>query len=107
MALTHYEMYSLNSKYNPPPVGSLVANAMKQNQDLLYSLTHFDLSENPLGESQGPLVFLKEPQTVTTLNLSKCGLNFELVSQYMHSVIPYTSLCMYSAYRYVHIHVCV
>ena len=54
---------------------------MKQNQDLLYSLTHFDLSENPLGpESQGPLVFLKEPQTVTTLNLSKCSLNFELVS---------------------------
>ncbi|XP_011408682.2 PREDICTED: F-actin-uncapping protein LRRC16A-like, partial [Amphimedon queenslandica] len=53
---------------------------MKQNQDLLYSLTHLDLSENPLGpESQGPLVFLKEPQTVTTLNLSKCGLNFELV----------------------------
>ena len=69
-------------------VGSLIANAMKQNQDLLYSLTHFDLSENPLGpDSQGPLVFLKEPQTVTTLNLSKCGLNFELVSKYIHSVI--------------------
>ena len=55
---------------------------MKRNSDLLYSLTHFDISANPqLGlDPQGTLVFIQEPQTIASLNLSKCGLNFDLVS---------------------------
>ena len=61
-------------------VGAQLAQAMKKNQDLLYSLTHYDLSDNPIGpDSQAALGFIQEPQTITVLNLSKCGLNFDLV----------------------------
>ena len=61
----------------------MLAQSMKKNQDLLYSLTHLDLSANPLlsSDPQGALVFIQEPQTIATLNLSKCGLNFDVVSE--------------------------
>ena len=45
-----------------------------------YSLVYLDLSGNPLGpDPQGALGFIQEPQTIATLNLSQCGLNFEFV----------------------------
>jgi len=53
---------------------------MKQNRTMQYSLVHLDLSGNPLGpDPQGALTFLQEPNTIARLNLSKCGINFELV----------------------------
>ena len=70
-------------------VGALIGQSMKRNSDLLYSLTHFDLSANPqLGlDPQGTLVFIQEPQTIASLNLSKCGLNFDLVSTRTYTCI--------------------
>lgn len=54
---------------------------MMANKFMQHSLVHLDLSANPLGpDPQGALGFLKDPQTVATLNLSNCGLNFEFVS---------------------------
>ena len=54
---------------------------MKQNKNMQYTLVHFDLSGNPLGpDPQGALGFIQEPQTIATLNLSQCNLNFEFVA---------------------------
>ena len=54
---------------------------MLNNKLMKNSLVHLDLSSNPLGpDPQGSLGFLKEPQTIATLNLSNCGLSFEFVS---------------------------
>lgn len=53
---------------------------MKQNKNMQYTLVDFDLSGNPLGpDPQGALSFVQEPQTIATLNLSQCNLNFEFV----------------------------
>ena len=53
---------------------------MKQNKNMQFTLVHFDLSGNPLGpDPQGALAFIQEPQTIATLNLSQCNLNFEFV----------------------------
>ena len=53
---------------------------MKQNKNMQYTLVHFDLSSNPLGpDPLGALAFIQEPQTIATLNLSQCNLNFEFV----------------------------
>ena len=53
---------------------------MKQNKNMQFTLVHLDLSGNPLGpDPQGALAFIQEPQTIGTLNLSQCGLNFEFV----------------------------
>ena len=60
--------------------GSLLAQSMKQNKNMQFTLVHLDLSSNPLGpDPQGSLAFIQEPQTIATLNLSKCSLNFEFV----------------------------
>ncbi len=61
----------------------MIGQAMKRNTDLLYSLTDFDLSSNPQLslDPQGTLVFIQEPHTIASLNLSKCGLNFDVVSR--------------------------
>lgn len=60
--------------------GSLLAQSMKQNKNMQFSLVHLDLSSNPLGpDPQGSLTFIQDPQTIATLNLSKCNLNFEFV----------------------------
>jgi hypothetical protein len=57
-----------------------LANCMTNNKLMQHSLVTLDLSSNPLGpDPQGSLGFLKEPQTVTTLNISNCGLSFEFV----------------------------
>lgn len=73
----------------------MIAQSMKNNPDLLYSLTHFDLSANPqLGlDPQGTLVFIQEPQTIATLNLSKCGINFDVVSVYCLPIICNLNAC--------------
>ena len=61
--------------------GSHLANSMKQNKHMQYSLVSLDLSGNPLGpDPHGALAFLQEPQTIAQLNLSKCNLSFEFVS---------------------------
>ena len=54
---------------------------MKNNKYLQNSLQHFDLSSNNLGpDPQGALGFIQEPQAVTYLNLSKCGLGLDQVT---------------------------
>lgn len=69
-------------------VGAQLAQAMKKNQDLLYSLTHYDLSDNPIGpDSQAALSFIQESQMITVLNLSKCGLNFDLVCLFILRIL--------------------
>ena len=58
-----------------------LASSLTNNKLMQHSLVYLDLSSNPLGpDPQGSLGFLKEPQTVSTLNLSNCGLSFEFVS---------------------------
>eukprot|EP00731_Ephydatia_muelleri_P026276 Em0018g376a len=60
--------------------GSSLANSMKLNKKMQYTLTHLDLSSNPLGpDHQGSLAFLQEPNHIAKLNLSQCGLAFEAV----------------------------
>ena len=58
-----------------------MANCMKQNKNMQYSLVDLDLSGNPLGpDPQAALTFIQQPNTIAVLNLSKCGINFEFVS---------------------------
>lgn len=59
---------------------SVLANCMKQNKHMQFSLVHLDLSSNPLGpDTLGALAFIQETQTISTLNLSNCSLLLESV----------------------------
>ncbi len=80
--LTHgLQELTLSNCRLTPRSASIIATAMKANKNMQYSLVHLDLSANALGpDPQGGLAFIKEPQTISHLNLSKCGLNFEFVS---------------------------
>ncbi|CAI8056021.1 F-actin-uncapping protein LRRC16A [Geodia barretti] len=74
------ELRLANCKITPRAATTL-ANCMLNNKLMKNSLVHLDLSSNPLGpDPQGSLGFLKEPQTIATLNLSNCGLSFEFVT---------------------------
>lgn len=60
--------------------GSILANAMKQNRHMQYSLVHFDLSCNPLGPDHlAALAFIKDPQNISVLKLANCSLLLESV----------------------------
>ncbi len=60
----------------------MLAQSLKQNKHMEYSLVHFDLSSNPLGpDPLGALAFIQEPQTISHLNLSGCGLTLDSVVQ--------------------------
>ena len=62
------------------PGNSALANNMKQNRHMQYSLVHLDLSGNLLGpDPLGGLAFLQDPQTVATLNLARCNLQLDTV----------------------------
>lgn len=59
---------------------SALANSMKQNKHMQFSLVHLDLSSNVLGpDPLGALSFLQETQTISTLKLSTCNLLLEHV----------------------------
>lgn len=59
---------------------SALANSMKQNKHMQFSLVHLDLSSNPLGpDTLGALAFIQESQTISSLKLSNCGLLLETV----------------------------
>lgn len=60
----------------------MLAQSLKQNKHMEFSLVHFDLSNNPLGpDPLAALTFIQEPQTISHLNLSWCGLTLESVVQ--------------------------
>ena len=57
-----------------------LANSMKQNKYMQFSLVHLDLSSNPLGpDPLGALAFVQATQTISTLRLSGCNLLLEHV----------------------------
>lgn len=59
---------------------TILANSMKQNKHMQYSLMHLDLSNNPLGpDPLGGLSFIQEPHTIATLKLSNCSLVLDTV----------------------------
>ena len=59
---------------------SMLAQSLKKNKQMQYSLVHLDLSGNPLGpDPQGGLAFLQDPQTVATLKLARCSLVLDSV----------------------------
>ena len=59
---------------------SMLANSLKQNKHMQYSLVHLDLSGNLLGpDPLGGLCFLQEPQTLATLKLARCNLLLDTV----------------------------
>ncbi len=61
---------------------SVLAQSLKQNKHMEFSLVHFDLSGNPIGpDPLAALTFIQEPQTISYLNLSGCGLTLEPVVQ--------------------------
>ncbi len=58
----------------------MLASSLRKNKQMQYSLVHLDLSGNPLGpDQQGGLAFLQEPQTITTLKMSRCSLLLDTV----------------------------
>ena len=59
---------------------STLANSLKQNKHMEFSLVYLDLSSNVLGpDPVGALSFIKETQTISTLKLSNCNLLLESV----------------------------
>ena len=88
-------MRSCDCHVTPPPAATQLANSMMTNKFMQHSLTCLDLSANPLGpDPQGALGFLKEPQTVATLILSNCGLNFEYVRVCVCVCVCVVSVCV-------------
>ena len=64
-----------------PRAASQLAHSMKQNKNMQYTLVDLDLSGNLLApDPLGSFAFIQEPNTISRLNLSRCGLNFEFVS---------------------------
>ena len=75
-----YTVLYLNSSHVTG--GSMLAQSLKQNNNMQISLVHFDLSGNPLGpDPLAALTFIQEPQTISQLNLSSCGLTLDSVVQ--------------------------
>ena len=61
---------------------SMLAQSLKQNKHMEFSLVHFDLSGNLFGtDPLASLTFIQEPQTISHLNLSGCGLTLDSVVQ--------------------------
>ena len=57
-----------------------LANSMKLNKHMEFTLVHLDLSSNTLGpDILGALGFIQETQTISTLKLSNCSLLLESV----------------------------
>lgn len=62
------------------PGATALANSMKLNKYMQFSLVSLDLSGNPLGpDPLGALGFLQDTQTISTLRLANCTLLLEHV----------------------------
>ena len=78
----HPSLYSTHTHTHTHTGGSMLAQSLKQNNNMQISLVHLNLSGNPFGSDPlASLTFIQEPQTISHLDLSGCGLNLDSVVQ--------------------------